>query len=339
MKECCSVTMSISGELDANRPVPFRLTPNIADFLTATGVTGPLTAAMVASARCFVQPQYKLASFLRAILRDEYITWHKKVLKRCKPVLGVELNPRYCSTLVLPSHQHHIKVVGGQCRDYAHYTFKYFQFSRVGAGSIITCYVPFIRNKKRTTLGLNQLTWREIYSYRWLTKPSVPSWPGCKVRRCFVSLSVYSHNFVIVFLYKCALFLLTCLWTESTSGNSTLCWSGCTGCLGNNLPPPCGNCEGFSSPHPTSIVGCWVLQCSAAMIDFFAPHCWGTGHRIFPVYCYIVCWNNTFLRVQDSLCGFLPKGENIVCRNSHAWILYWFCIKNSTTNYPQKTHS
>ena len=68
-----------TGELDANRPVPFRLTPNIAEFLTATGVTGPLTAAMVSSARCFVQPQYKLPSFLRAMLRDEYITWHKKV--------------------------------------------------------------------------------------------------------------------------------------------------------------------------------------------------------------------------------------------------------------------
>ena len=27
----------ISGELDANRPVPFRLTPNILEFLTSTG--------------------------------------------------------------------------------------------------------------------------------------------------------------------------------------------------------------------------------------------------------------------------------------------------------------
>ncbi|KAL3832377.1 hypothetical protein ACJMK2_024027 [Sinanodonta woodiana] len=68
-----------SGELDSNRPVPFRLTPNIAEFLTLTGVCGPLTASMVSAARCLVQPQYKLPSFLRAILRDEYITWHKKV--------------------------------------------------------------------------------------------------------------------------------------------------------------------------------------------------------------------------------------------------------------------
>ncbi|ESP00831.1 hypothetical protein LOTGIDRAFT_140419, partial [Lottia gigantea] len=67
-----------TGELDANRPVPFRLTPNITEFITTMGVNGPLTACMVAIARCFVQPQYKLPSFLRAILRDEFITWHKK---------------------------------------------------------------------------------------------------------------------------------------------------------------------------------------------------------------------------------------------------------------------
>ncbi|XP_052799623.1 transformation/transcription domain-associated protein-like isoform X2 [Mya arenaria] len=74
-----------TGELDANRPVPFRLTPNIAEFLTSTGVTGPLTAAMISTARCFVQPQYKLPSFLRAILRDEYITWHKKKQEEVSP--------------------------------------------------------------------------------------------------------------------------------------------------------------------------------------------------------------------------------------------------------------
>ena len=75
------ISFIILGELDANRPVPFRLTPNIAEFLTTIGVIGPLTASMVAAARCLVQPQYKLPSFLKAILRDEYITWHKKVDK------------------------------------------------------------------------------------------------------------------------------------------------------------------------------------------------------------------------------------------------------------------
>ncbi|RUS77842.1 hypothetical protein EGW08_014394 [Elysia chlorotica] len=76
-----------TGDLDANRPVPFRLTPNIAEFLTYTGVIGPLTASMVASARCLVQPQYKLPSFLRTILRDEYITWHKKKMEEANPLV------------------------------------------------------------------------------------------------------------------------------------------------------------------------------------------------------------------------------------------------------------
>ncbi|KAI8515292.1 hypothetical protein Bbelb_061050, partial [Branchiostoma belcheri] len=67
-----------SGDLDANRPVPFRLTPNISDFLTPIGVSGVLTSCMIAAARCFVQPNFKLDSLLRAVLRDELIYWHKK---------------------------------------------------------------------------------------------------------------------------------------------------------------------------------------------------------------------------------------------------------------------
>ncbi|XP_038044323.1 transformation/transcription domain-associated protein-like isoform X2 [Patiria miniata] len=67
-----------TGELDANRPVPFRLTPNIAEFLTTVGVNGVLTACMIASARCFVQPSLQTPSLLRAILRDEMIAWDKK---------------------------------------------------------------------------------------------------------------------------------------------------------------------------------------------------------------------------------------------------------------------
>ena len=74
-----AVLYHVSGELNANRPVPFRLTPNIAEFLTMIGVTGPLTAAMLVTARCFVYPPYKISSYLAVILRDEYITWHKKV--------------------------------------------------------------------------------------------------------------------------------------------------------------------------------------------------------------------------------------------------------------------
>ncbi|KAM3859386.1 transformation/transcription domain-associated protein isoform 3-T3 [Diretmus argenteus] len=66
------------GDLDANRPVPFRLTPNISEFLTTIGVSGPLTASMIAVARCFAQPNFKVDGILKAVLRDEIIAWHKK---------------------------------------------------------------------------------------------------------------------------------------------------------------------------------------------------------------------------------------------------------------------
>lgn len=47
------------GELDT-RPVPFRLTPNIIEYLTDIGVCGPLTGSMIAIARCFVYPNFKV---------------------------------------------------------------------------------------------------------------------------------------------------------------------------------------------------------------------------------------------------------------------------------------
>jgi phosphatidylinositol kinase/protein kinase (PI-3 family) len=98
------VRVRCTGDLDAKRPVPFRLTPNIAEFLTQTGVTGSLTAAMVASARCFVQPHYKFASYLRAMLRDEYITWHKKVSLFQTPFFG-------CRSFIISRHGYIISLV------------------------------------------------------------------------------------------------------------------------------------------------------------------------------------------------------------------------------------
>ena len=72
-------TDDASGELAANRPVPFRLTPNISEFITSIGVNGPLTASMIATARCLVQPNFKVPAILRAILRDEFLFWFKRV--------------------------------------------------------------------------------------------------------------------------------------------------------------------------------------------------------------------------------------------------------------------
>lgn len=77
-------------ELDHNRPVPFRLTPNVAEFLTNIGISGPLSAAIIATARCFVHPNYKLSSILRTILRDEIIALHKKRMRDNKPIDAME---------------------------------------------------------------------------------------------------------------------------------------------------------------------------------------------------------------------------------------------------------
>lgn len=60
-----------TGDLDANRPVPFRLTPNISEFLTTIGVSGPLTASMIAVARCFAQPNFKV----------QLLPWHVELYK------------------------------------------------------------------------------------------------------------------------------------------------------------------------------------------------------------------------------------------------------------------
>lgn len=72
----------ISGELVSNRPVPFRLTPNFVELMTDIGKNGPLTASIMATARCFNQPNNKIQAILRAILRDEMITSYKKVFKK-----------------------------------------------------------------------------------------------------------------------------------------------------------------------------------------------------------------------------------------------------------------
>ena len=97
----------VTGELNSVRPVPFRLTPNIVEFLTNIGISGPLQASVIATARCFLQPNFQvghlftlcrfiefksnfgtfqLATVLRTILRDEIITIYRKQIMNTKPV-------------------------------------------------------------------------------------------------------------------------------------------------------------------------------------------------------------------------------------------------------------
>ncbi|KAL5286355.1 trrap family protein [Megaselia abdita] len=74
-----------TGNLEASRSVPFRLTPNISEFLSPFGISGTFSASVVATARCLVQPNFKLPSILQAILRDEIIAVHRKRFKDDKP--------------------------------------------------------------------------------------------------------------------------------------------------------------------------------------------------------------------------------------------------------------
>lgn len=53
-----------TGELDTTRPVPFRLTPNIIEYLSPIGINGSLTACMIAAARCMVYPNFKVFHFV-----------------------------------------------------------------------------------------------------------------------------------------------------------------------------------------------------------------------------------------------------------------------------------
>jgi len=69
----------ILGELVSNRPVCFRLTPNFVELMTGIGKNGPITASIIATARCFSQPNNKVQAILRSILRDEMITSYKTV--------------------------------------------------------------------------------------------------------------------------------------------------------------------------------------------------------------------------------------------------------------------
>ena len=54
---------------------------------------GPLTASMIAAARCLIQPSFKIQSILRAILRDEIINWNKKNTSASSSNTGLATNP------------------------------------------------------------------------------------------------------------------------------------------------------------------------------------------------------------------------------------------------------
>lgn len=71
------------GEIAANSAtgsdsdhVPFRLTPNLVNFVTPSGITGVFSGAMVAAAQALQAEDGHNSALLGAVLRDEIIGWH-----------------------------------------------------------------------------------------------------------------------------------------------------------------------------------------------------------------------------------------------------------------------
>lgn len=55
--------------------VPFRLTPNLQEFMTPTVVEGVLSSAIHSIAEVYCKPESELCEFLPLIVRDELISW------------------------------------------------------------------------------------------------------------------------------------------------------------------------------------------------------------------------------------------------------------------------
>jgi transformation/transcription domain-associated protein len=69
------------AEWNAYKQVPFRLTPNITEFITSFGVYGLKSAVMIATVRCLLQPHYNFSWLLRAIIKDEISNIMNKKVK------------------------------------------------------------------------------------------------------------------------------------------------------------------------------------------------------------------------------------------------------------------
>ncbi|WWD20697.1 hypothetical protein CI109_105173 [Kwoniella shandongensis] len=67
--------------ISSSESVPFRLTPNMQNFITRVGIEGVVTAAATAIARCLTQPEFDLSGTLCLFIRDELLIWHNTYMK------------------------------------------------------------------------------------------------------------------------------------------------------------------------------------------------------------------------------------------------------------------
>ena len=62
--------------LGSAEQVPFRLTPNMQSFMTASGLEGIFATSLMSIARSLTEPEYDLENFLHLFIRDLLITWN-----------------------------------------------------------------------------------------------------------------------------------------------------------------------------------------------------------------------------------------------------------------------
>ncbi|KFM63949.1 Transformation/transcription domain-associated protein, partial [Stegodyphus mimosarum] len=68
---------SLEGNVHTVRRVPFRLTPNIYQFVTPLGIRGVVTAVLLATANCFKKHRKSIQELLQVILKYEVINNEK----------------------------------------------------------------------------------------------------------------------------------------------------------------------------------------------------------------------------------------------------------------------
>jgi len=71
-----TVTFNSQGHVVSPEPVPFRLTPNLVNFISPVGITGIFSASLIASAQAIAEPQFRVQHYLGTLFRDEMISWH-----------------------------------------------------------------------------------------------------------------------------------------------------------------------------------------------------------------------------------------------------------------------
>ena len=151
------------------------MTPNISEFLSSIGVSGPLTSSMIATARCFAHPNFKILV---------------KLVTICIPNNWIPDSTEY-QTVWVPGIQMNKSRDLADHSNYGHFgpSTGFFQ-----SGFQITIWIP-----DHLTMGHKSTIWIPDYSqvFRWLLYFKIDSLQAFlknKTSRSSVGNSVQEHK-------------------------------------------------------------------------------------------------------------------------------------------------